>query len=77
VARVIPEVEHIAQAIESITKRSTAAGIRWTQGEDIPLYGRIIAVADAYANMTSDRSFAPPRPTSKRWGSWKAERHAL
>ena len=38
------------------------------KGEDIPLYGRIIAVADAYANMTSDRSFAPPKTDEQAMG---------
>jgi len=31
------------------------------RGEAIPLLGRILAVADAYANMMSDRSFAPAK----------------
>ena len=31
------------------------------KGENIPLYGRIVAVADAYVNMTSDRSFSLPK----------------
>jgi HD-GYP domain-containing protein (c-di-GMP phosphodiesterase class II) len=29
------------------------------KGEDIPLWARITAVADAYVNLTSDRSLAP------------------
>jgi diguanylate cyclase (GGDEF)-like protein len=31
------------------------------QGEQIPLWSRILAVADAYANMTTERSFAPAK----------------
>ncbi len=31
------------------------------QGERIPLWARIIAVADAYVNMTSERSLGPPK----------------
>ncbi len=38
------------------------AGLR---GEEIPLWGRIIAVADAYANMTSDRIFTNAKSTEQ------------
>jgi HD-GYP domain-containing protein (c-di-GMP phosphodiesterase class II) len=31
------------------------------QGEQIPLWARILAVADAYVNMTTERSFAPAK----------------
>src|SRR5579862_1351456 len=31
------------------------------QGEQIPLWSRILAVADAYVNMTTERSFAPAK----------------
>ena len=69
VARVIPEVEHIAQAIESHHEAFDGSGYPLgLKGEDIPLYGRIIAVADAYANMTSDRSFAPPKTDEQAMG---------
>jgi diguanylate cyclase (GGDEF)-like protein len=62
VLRAIPEIERLAQAIESHHEAFDGSGYpRGLKGEDIPLYGRIIAVADAYVNMTSDRSFAPPK----------------
>ena len=62
VVRAIPEIEHVAQAIESHHEAFDGSGYPLAlKGEDIPLYGRIIAVADAYVNMTSDRSFAPPK----------------
>jgi HD-GYP domain-containing protein (c-di-GMP phosphodiesterase class II) len=38
------------------------AGLR---GEEIPLWARIIAVADAYANMTSDRIFTNAKSTEQ------------
>src|SRR6266851_3574567 len=55
VLRAIPEIELVAQAIDG---SGYPLGLK---GENIPLYGRIVAVADAYVNMTSDRSFAPPK----------------
>ncbi len=62
VSRAIPEIEHVAQAIESHHEAFDGSGYpRGLKGENIPLHGRIVAVADAYVNMTSDRSFAPPK----------------
>jgi diguanylate cyclase (GGDEF)-like protein len=62
VLRAIPEIEHVAQAIESHHEAFDGSGYPFgLKGEDIPLLGRILAVADAYANMTSDRSFALPK----------------
>jgi len=62
VLRSIPEIEHVAQAIESHHEAFDGSGYPFgLKGENIPLYGRILAVADAYANMTSDRSFALPK----------------
>jgi HD-GYP domain-containing protein (c-di-GMP phosphodiesterase class II) len=62
VLRAIPEIEHVAQAIESHHEAFDGSGYPFgLKGEDIPLLGRIVAVADAYANMTSDRSFALPK----------------
>jgi two-component system cell cycle response regulator len=62
VSRSIPDVERVAQAIESHHEAFDGSGYpRGLKGESIPLYGRIVAVADAYVNMTSDRSFAPPK----------------
>ncbi len=62
VLRAIPEIERVAQATESHHEAFDGSGYPLgLKGEDIPLYGRIVAVADAYANMTSDRSFTPPK----------------
>src|SRR5271165_4549831 len=62
VLRAIPENERAAQAIESHHEAFDGSGYPLgLKGENIPLYGRIVAVADAYVNMTSDRSFAPPK----------------
>jgi diguanylate cyclase (GGDEF)-like protein len=62
VSRAIPDTERIAQAIESHHEAFDGSGYPLgLKGENIPLYGRIIAVADAYVNMTNDRSFALPK----------------
>jgi diguanylate cyclase (GGDEF)-like protein len=59
----IPDSTHLQQAVmwhhESFDGAGYPDGLR---GENIPLWARIIAVADAYANMTSERSFAPAKP---------------
>src|SRR5450755_1952236 len=62
VLRAIPEIERVAQAIESHHEAYDGSGYPLgLKGETIPLYGRLVAVADAYVNMTADRSFAPPK----------------
>ena len=62
VLRSIPEIEHVAQAIESHHEAFDGSGYPLgLKGEDIPLSGRILAVVDAYANMTSGRSFTLPK----------------
>ena len=62
VLRAIPEIERVAQAVESHHEAFDGSGYPFgLKGENIPLFARIIAVADAYANMTSDRAFAPPK----------------
>jgi len=59
VLRAIPEIERIAQAIECHHEAFDGSGYPvGLKGENIPLPGRIVAVVDAYVNMTSDRSFA-------------------
>ena len=35
------------------------------RGEQIPLWARILAIADAYVNMTTDRSFAPAKSSEQ------------
>jgi len=35
------------------------------QGEEIPLWGRIMAIADAYVNMTTERSFAAAKTSEQ------------
>ena len=62
VLRAIPEIDRVAQAVVSHHEAFDGSGYPLgLRGENIPLDGRIIAVADAYVNMTSERSFAPSK----------------
>ena len=62
VVRVIPDSKMIEQAVEFHHEAFDGSGYPvGLQGDDIPLWARIVAVSDAYVNMTSDRSFAPAR----------------
>ena len=58
----IPGSERMQKAIEhhheALDGTGYPSGLR---GEQIPLWGRIIGLADAYANMTSERAFAPAK----------------
>jgi diguanylate cyclase (GGDEF)-like protein len=62
VLRAIPQIEHVSQAVVSHHEAFDGSGYPFgLSGENIPLFGRIVAVADAYANMMSERSFAPSK----------------
>ena len=55
----LPNNERMAQAIEYHHERIDGSGYSvGLKGEDIPLWARILAVADAYVNLISDRSLA-------------------
>ena len=62
VLRAIPHIDRVAQAVASHHEAFDGSGYPLgLQGESIPLFGRIIAVVDAYVNLMSERSFAPAR----------------
>ena len=62
VLRAVPNCERVAEAVLSHHEAFDGSGYPFgLRGESIPLVGRILAVADTYANMTSDRSFAPAK----------------
>lgn len=58
-ADVIPAVLHHHERIDG---RGYPAGLR---GEQIPLYARILSVADTFDAMSSDRSYRPAMPREK------------
>ena len=64
---VLPGVLHHHEAING---RGYPHGLF---GEAIPLQGRILAVADAYDAMTSDRPYRPGMPSQKAESILKAE----
>jgi len=61
-----PASEFLQKALqhhhESFDGTGYPAGL---QGEQIPLWARILAVADAYVNMTTERSFAPAKSSGQ------------
>jgi diguanylate cyclase (GGDEF)-like protein len=63
---VIPDTERIKKAVEhhheALDGSGYPAGLR---GEQIPLWARILGLADAYVNMTTDRSFAPAKTSDQ------------
>jgi HD-GYP domain-containing protein (c-di-GMP phosphodiesterase class II) len=66
IMELIPGGDRIQKAIEhhheALDGSGYPAGLR---GEQIPLWARIVALADAYVNMTSDRSFAPAKSSDQ------------
>jgi len=55
-------VEHHHEAVDGT---GYPAGLR---GEQIPLWARILAIADAYVNMTTDRSFSSAKTSEQALG---------
>ncbi len=50
-------LSHIADAVEAHHEKFDGSGYRGLTGEDIPMSARIIAVADAFDALLSDRSY--------------------
>src|SRR5436853_260939 len=62
----IPGSENIQKAVEHHHEAFDGVGYpARLRGEEIPLWARIIAIADAYVNMTTDRSFATAKTSEQ------------
>ncbi|HXZ34220.1 MAG TPA: HD domain-containing phosphohydrolase, partial [Terriglobales bacterium] len=62
----IPGSEALQQAVEHHHEAFDGGGYPdGLRGEQIPLWARILAVADSYVNMTTDRPFAPARTSEQ------------
>jgi diguanylate cyclase (GGDEF)-like protein len=66
VVATLPGSRRMRQAIEHHHEAFNGTGYpNGLRGEEIPLLARILAVADAYSNMTSERSFAPAKTAER------------
>jgi diguanylate cyclase (GGDEF)-like protein len=69
VLRAMPDSKLLQQAVEFHHEAFDGSGYpAGLQGDNIPLWARIISVADAYVNMTSDRSFAAAKSHDQALG---------
>jgi diguanylate cyclase (GGDEF)-like protein len=62
----LPNGERVQKAVECHHERVDGSGYpSGLRGEEIPLWARIIGVADAYVNLTSDRALAPGKSSEQ------------
>ncbi len=62
----LPRGEAICAAIENHHEAFDGSGYpEGRRGEEIPLWARIIAIADSYVSMTSERSFGPTKSSDQ------------
>ena len=63
---IIPGTDRIKKAVEHHHEALDGSGYPAAlRGEQIPLWARILGLADAYVNMTTDRSFAPAKTSDQ------------
>ncbi len=62
----IPKSEALQKAVEHHHEAVDGSGYpEGLRGEEIPLWSRILAVSDAYVNMTTERTFAGAKTTEQ------------
>jgi HD-GYP domain-containing protein (c-di-GMP phosphodiesterase class II) len=62
----VPHGEKLREAIEHHHEAFDGSGYPGgLRGEQIPLWSRILAITDAYANMTTERSFSPAKTSEQ------------
>src|ERR1700719_3318956 len=62
----MPDAARIKKAVECHHEHLDGSGFpRELKGDDIPLWGRIIAVANTYVNLTSDRTLTPAKTSEQ------------
>ena len=62
----LPDSKELQAAVEHHHESFDGTGYpSGLTGEQIPLWSRIMAIADAYVNMTTERSFAPAKTTEE------------
>jgi HD-GYP domain-containing protein (c-di-GMP phosphodiesterase class II) len=62
----IPGSPMVQKAVEHHHEAFDGSGYpNGLRGEEIPLWARILGLADAFVNMTTDRSFAPAKTTEQ------------
>src|SRR5438270_2361550 len=62
----MPGAERIKKAVECHHEHLDGTGFPGElKGDDVPLWGRIIAVANSYVNLTSDRTLTPAKTSEQ------------
>ncbi len=61
----LPDGIRVKQAVECHHEHLDGSGFTGMKGDDIPLWARIITVANAYVNLTSDRGLTPAKTSEQ------------
>ena len=68
-ARILSNIKHLNNAVDYVLyhhERWDGSGYpKGLVGRDIPIEGRLLAIADVYDALTTDRPYHPARPRSE------------